>query len=66
MSNAYFEKCKKFEKGLTKRIKTFITSLCKDCPHQQDKHTMNCIECCPLQGVLGKMLKNAQKEKNDS
>jgi hypothetical protein len=61
MSNEYFDKCKKFERGISRKIKQFIVSLCKECPHQQDQHEMNCLECCPLRGVLGKMLKSSQK-----
>ena len=63
MSKEYFEKCKRFERGIATKIKKFISSLCTDCPHQQDAHTMNCIECCPIHGVLGKMMRRAQKNK---
>ena len=48
MSKEYFKKCKKFEKEISSKIKLFITSLCKECPHQQDQHEMNCLECCPV------------------
>jgi hypothetical protein len=65
MSKEYFEKCKQFEKGLSKRINKFLSSICADCPHQQDKHSMNCIECCPLHGILGKMIKKAHKLQNE-
>ena len=25
-----------------------LKALCELCPHQNDTHAMNCIECCPI------------------
>jgi len=29
--------------------------LCKKCPHKNDNHGMNCIECCPLNRIIEHM-----------
>lgn len=32
-------------------VKIILKQLCLICPHQDDKHEMNCLECCPLKQV---------------
>jgi len=47
MSEEYFERCKKFEKTVAE----INGLLCNICPHKDDKHMMNCYECCPMDRI---------------
>ena len=29
-----------------------ITMICRCCPHRNDEHDMNCIECCPVSRAI--------------
>lgn len=55
----YFKKCRWFQEhcnGIRKALehsKAARSQTCSACPHQRDRHGMNCIECCPINRVLG-------------
>ena len=33
-----------------------INALCKLCPHQNEKHDMNCLACCPIMRAKDKII----------
>jgi hypothetical protein len=55
----YFKKSKWFQEycnGIRKSLKASKEcriQTCGACPHQRDKHGMNCIDCCPINRALG-------------
>jgi hypothetical protein len=48
MTAIYFSISEAYQKLCEEVIK----SLCKNCPHQHDKHNMNCAECCPINRAI--------------
>lgn len=62
-SELYFKKCKLFqlmcyEIGGKILCKDAQEEICRKCPHRNDSHGMNCIECCPINRALEKLKKN--------
>lgn len=56
---SYFDKCQAFQEKVDKLGKKILNKkiqvkLCQACPHKQDQHEMNCIECCPVKRSLEK------------
>ncbi len=40
------------------RIMGDISFICECCPHRNDEHSMNCIECCPVRRAVNLMKGN--------
>lgn len=47
----YIDRCK-LEREALVRISKEMAGLCLRCPHRNDGHSMNCMECCPIQAVI--------------
>lgn len=67
MSSSYFEKCKQYQEevyGLGNRIldPEVQEKTCENCPHRNDSHSMNCVECCIVDRAIEKVKKNKSNE----
>lgn len=67
MSSSYFERCKIYQEevyGLGEKIldPEVQEKTCKNCPHRNDSHSMNCVECCIVDRAIEKVKNNNSKK----